>query len=241
MMNNIDKLMSTGAKSAFNKNSVIGEQVSGTILSAMERQVTNYTSKQPEFWDNGDPKMQIVVSVQTDLREDADDDGARSIYIKVWGRDKVALLNAIRAAGYTKASEALAPGNRFTAAFVGTEPSTRGNDAKLYSYQIERGAHLSSLDAGAFGGPAPMPVVPAPQQAPNPWATQPQQPPMPAAQPAPYSIPQPAQAPAAQAAQTPGEHPAVTLIRQGADDATIQTQTGTTPDVIAIMRAQLAQ
>ncbi|MSS84997.1 hypothetical protein FYJ24_09515 [Actinomycetaceae bacterium WB03_NA08] len=275
-MSSLDDLLSTGAKSAFTRDTPVGTQVRGTIISATQRQKTDYVTKQPKFWDDGSPQMQVIVSIQTDQRSDADDDGVRSIYIKAWGKDKIALSDAIRDAGFTKATEALAPGNIFAAAFIGEEPSGKGNPMKVYAYQIQRGANVPALDANPFGAQQPVQQsVPA-----NPWATAPAadanpfgapQPTAPTQSvPAPFSAPQPVQpaptpqpqyqpsvqtpvgpvnpttgevltppaAPAAPAA--PVENPAVALIRQGADDATIQAQTGLTPDVIAIMRQQLA-
>lgn len=275
-MNSLDKIMSTGARSAFPKEAQPGATVTGTITGAIERQCLDFDSKKPEFWDDGSPKMQIVISVQTQERVDAEDDGVRSVYVKGWGAQKIALANAIRDAGFTLASEALAPGNVFTAQFTGYGENKRGGfPPKEFRYQIQRGAQVGqafnqppahqpvqqavpanpwatapTADANPFGAPQPTPPtqsVPAPFAAPQP--VQPAPTPQPQYQPSVQTpvgpvnpttgeVLTPPAAPATPAA--PAENPAVALIRQGADDATIQAQTGLTPDVIAIMRQQLA-
>ena len=90
-MTNFDELLAGGSSSAFNKNSAVGDTVTGPIISATSRQVTDYVTKAPETWDNGDPKLQAVITIQTGLRTDENDDGARSVYVKLWGLDKQAL------------------------------------------------------------------------------------------------------------------------------------------------------
>lgn len=46
-------------------------------------QQTDFNTKKPVFWEkSGDPKMQLVLTVQTDEREDAEDDGVRTYYGK---------------------------------------------------------------------------------------------------------------------------------------------------------------
>ncbi|MEU8717513.1 hypothetical protein [Streptomyces sp. NPDC048663] len=52
-----------------------------------------------KFWSNGDPMMQLVVTVQTDQRDPAieDDDGKRRIFVK--GQMKNAVADAVRTTG----------------------------------------------------------------------------------------------------------------------------------------------
>ncbi|MDN6429217.1 MAG: hypothetical protein L0J79_05245, partial [Propionibacterium sp.] len=117
----MDKALQSGHKSAFNADTPAGTTVSGTITGSDYRQVTDYSTKQPAFFPSGDPKMQIIINLHTSLRDNADDDGERSVYIPMWGAKKYALLDAIKAAGMTSASEAFTPGNLFSATFVGEE------------------------------------------------------------------------------------------------------------------------
>lgn len=60
----------------------------GVIVSdPVVSQVTNFTTKQPEFWPDGRPREQLMVTIDTlqgpyPEREDADDDGKRTLYVK---------------------------------------------------------------------------------------------------------------------------------------------------------------
>lgn len=63
-----------------------GARVAGRVLALAEVQSTHFDGPlkgQPETWDNGDPKMQYRVTLQTDLRDPADqtDDGVRDVYL----------------------------------------------------------------------------------------------------------------------------------------------------------------
>ena len=73
-------LMGGGAKSAKFDNE--GDKVVGTILDMQVKQQTDIKTGAPRTWDNGDPMMQLVVTLQTDARDDEDDDGQRTLYVK---------------------------------------------------------------------------------------------------------------------------------------------------------------
>lgn len=150
MTNPLDEALSgSGAKSAFNKHSPIGTSVTGQVIDATIRQRTEYKTGTPKFWDDGKPQNQVVVRIQTDQRDDGDDDGIRGVYIKTWGADKDALWEAIRQAGGAKASDVLKPGAIFTATFVRKD----GDDdtaQKFYAYSINpSGAIDGALGNGA--------------------------------------------------------------------------------------------
>jgi hypothetical protein len=62
-----------------------GDTVTGVITDTPEvRPQTDFDSGQPLFWDDGKPKMQLVVTLATDQRDpaNADDDGTRRVYVK---------------------------------------------------------------------------------------------------------------------------------------------------------------
>lgn len=174
-----DALQGSGAKSAFSKTSPIGTTVSGPIVDATVRQRTDYVTGQPKTWDNGDPQNQVVVRIQTDQREDTDDDGIRGIYIKTWGLQKDALMTAIKEAGGTKASDVLKPGAIFTATFTGTEPSGQGDPTKIYKFEVNPSgavddALTSVADAATQQHPvqaAAQSVATSDQTGPNPLET----------------------------------------------------------------------
>ena len=56
----------------------------GEVLDFKLSQQTDAQTRKPLTWDNGDPKMQLVVTIQTDERdpEIEDDDGRRRLYLK---------------------------------------------------------------------------------------------------------------------------------------------------------------
>lgn len=77
-------LMSGGIASISWKDNPIGHTVIGTIVDQPKaEQVKKFDSDELDFWPSGDPKMQIVVTIQTDLRDpaDANDDGKRRLHI----------------------------------------------------------------------------------------------------------------------------------------------------------------
>jgi hypothetical protein len=231
IFDDMDKALQSGHKSAFNGDTPAGTTVSGTITGSDYRQVTDYSTKQPAFFPSGDPKMQIIINLHTNLRDNADDDGERSVYIPMWGAKKYALLDAIKAAGMTSASEAFTPGNLFAATFVGEERkqgSTGSYTEKVYRYEIRRGQQ------------APQAVDQALQGA-SPW-NQPQQPtPAPAPAPVPQAYQQPAPAPQTTPAPAGADPNQVqNLIKTGLTDQQIAAALGLDESVVSIVRSQMA-
>lgn len=155
-----------GARSAFTKDTPVGTIVGGTIVSAESRQQTDYISGEPKTWDDGNPVMQVVVVVQTDLDEDGEDDGKRALYLK--GSTKVdnttagAVAKAIRDAG----APGLEIGATLEMAFTGFEAAQkRGlSDRKLWAARYTRPV-LPVEDANPFEqatNAAPAQAAPAP-------------------------------------------------------------------------------
>ncbi|MFT4258023.1 hypothetical protein [Microbacterium sp.] len=145
MSNTLDDLIAGGGKTA--KFEKPGTTWSGVVVKAEPRQATNFDTGKPDHWDDGQPKMQAVVSIQTDLREDETDDGVRAIYIKMWGDQKKAFRLAAQQAG-----GAPHPGDIFTATYYADgEKPQRGFAPKLFRYEIKK---KSALDA-ALEAPAP--------------------------------------------------------------------------------------
>lgn len=208
----MDRGLAGGSKSAFTSDSLPGDTITGAVVSVDYKQVNDFNTGEPAYFPSGDPKMQFVIVIQTDQRDDEDDDGRRTIYIPAWGSKKQALVDAMRAEGMRKASEAFATGNIFTATFVEElqkqNPQTRARyREKVYTYRIQRGS-LAAADRDV-----------------DPWATTQQAP-----------APAPAQ-PAAQQAPQAGP---IELIRAGLDDQQIATATGLPAATIASIRKGLA-
>lgn len=76
-----------------------GTKHEGEILELAKRQQTDPKTRAPLFWPNGDPKMQAVITIQTDETDPdiEDDDGRRRLFVKFKMRDAIA--EAIREAG----------------------------------------------------------------------------------------------------------------------------------------------
>lgn len=141
VLDNIDKAMSSGAKSVFNRDSQPGDVAEGYILEVQYRQTLEYGTQTPATFPSGDPKMQTILTIQTEYQDDADDDGTRSVYIKMWGTQKRALADAIKRAGATKASEIIQKGNYFKATYLGEERKQGKGGAymeKQYQYELRK-------------------------------------------------------------------------------------------------------
>lgn len=72
----------------------IGKTVKGKVVSATAAQQTDFDSGELLFWDDGKPRMQLVITLDTDERDPNidGDDGHRRIFAKG------AMLSAIRKA-----------------------------------------------------------------------------------------------------------------------------------------------
>ena len=129
----LDRMLSGGAKSA--KFEHPGDSITGIVDEVAVRQATEYGTGKPLTFDNGDPREQIVVIIKADgiAREDENDDGFRAVYIKGWGQQRRAFIQATRDGGKP------VQGSRFTATFVRSEPSKAGGfPAKVFEYRIQQ-------------------------------------------------------------------------------------------------------
>jgi hypothetical protein len=74
-----DLLFASGAKSA--KFEEVGDEIEGVIVEMSVKQQTE-PGGTLKTWPDGNPMMQTVIDLQTDLREDDGDDGVRKLYVK---------------------------------------------------------------------------------------------------------------------------------------------------------------
>jgi len=223
----IDALLSSaGAPSFFRKETPIGATVTGTVLEVVGRQNTDYISGDPQTWDDGRPQMLIAITLQTQLRDHAEDNGQRGLYIKTWGAQAAALKDAVKAAGGATAGVVLRVGATLTATFTGEAPSKAGSPTKLYAYQIVPAA-LAAIDQ--VGGQPTPGVAPVSAPAPQPVS-------------APVPVPVAAPAPVAQlvaapvSAATPAQQ-AKSLAALGMTAEQIAPQLGLDPTVVAMLIA----
>lgn len=115
-----------------------GDKVSGEIVDMAIVQQTDYVTKEPKFWGNGDPMMQLVVTLETDLSEDPQDDGQRRVYLK-GGRKPTASQGAVAAAVKAAGASKLEKGGRLSIGVTGIgQPSAPGlNPPKEFAAKYE--------------------------------------------------------------------------------------------------------
>ncbi|MFV8127493.1 hypothetical protein [Streptomyces syringium] len=92
-----------------------GTSFSGPITEQpVVEQQRDFQSGNPKFWDGGEPMLQLVVTIQTDLRDPAvqDDNGKRRLYVK--GQLKSAVQDAVRSSG----ARGLEVGGRLTVTYT---------------------------------------------------------------------------------------------------------------------------
>jgi uncharacterized protein with beta-barrel porin domain len=133
------------------KDAKVGDSYNGTITALETAQVRNYESGEPEFWEDGNPKLQIVVTLATTYGDGAEDDGERKVYL--FGQKLQAAKAALKEAGLTK----LEIGSSFTITYSGTKPSSnkKYNDVKLYTIAIVKGTSNPAVDTLLAQGAKP--------------------------------------------------------------------------------------
>lgn len=143
-----DLLAGNSAKAYFDANSQPGDTVTGVIEKIETTQVNDFQTKQPAFWNDGRPKEQIHVIIQTQLCDPSveEDDGRRSLWVKGWGIQLKAFRDACRQAGVKTPK----PGDTITERFVGL--GQRGNapqPPKVFEFHIEPASSVNSLVNGS--------------------------------------------------------------------------------------------
>lgn len=127
-------LKNGGGKAAFTKDSMPGATVTGTVLSVKTRQKKEYKTGNLMFSQNGNPKFEALITVQTNLHDAPDDDGRRTVYVNMWGLQQDAMRKACEAAK----CEGPVEGDTFTATYTGLGQAQPGMSApKLYEYRID--------------------------------------------------------------------------------------------------------
>jgi hypothetical protein len=150
-----------------------GTLVGGTITETpVVQQQRDLKDGSPKFWSDGNPQMQMVVTIQTEQRDpgNPDDDGKRRLFVK--GQMKQAVADAVRAAG----APGLQVGGVLEVAYTHDGPvAQRGfNAPKQYKARYTAASagdvFLSSNGASAASVPDPWaataaPATPAPTPA----------------------------------------------------------------------------
>jgi hypothetical protein len=129
-MSDVAQFLSGKSKSA--KFETIGDTIAGTIVAEPRLvQQKDYDTDELLFHkDSGKPVMQLAVTVQTDIRDDSEDDGRRTIWYK--GQPRVALIEALKKAGLNIPREGDFISDRFTE----EKPTTMSNGKPGYPQKI---------------------------------------------------------------------------------------------------------
>jgi len=119
----------------------IGDKVTGEIKEMKKQQQTDMVTGEPSFWANGEPKMMLRITLQTDLQESEDDEGLRSVYLRggnfnaVKGSGTSSLLAVKDAVRRSGTSEGIQPGGILTMEYTGNgqAPNKGFSAPKLYT------------------------------------------------------------------------------------------------------------
>lgn len=228
----------------------LGDTHTGTVDKVEVKQVTDMDTNEPAFWSNGDPKMQVLVTLQCGIDPTIQgDNGLRTLFVKGWGDQWKAFTAALAAAGM----EDVQVGAKVTATLsgFGTPPKKGYNAPKIITYQIEPGpgpvAQVQGQPAVQQQAPVQQPAQqqfvqqqPVQQQAPAPVQQQAQVQPAPIQQ---APVPQQQAQPTAQQASLPGTFDSTVcdaMIHAGANNETIRAaQPAVTDEWLQQRRADL--
>lgn len=124
----------------------VGDQIVGFVGDQEMRQQTDYKSKEPMVWPDGNPRMQLVLTLVTEDRVDNDDDGLRKVYVK--NQMAQALGFAIREAG----GKRLEDGGKVLIKYESNGEASPGLSApKVYKvrYQLPAAAFIEDATDGS--------------------------------------------------------------------------------------------
>jgi len=98
MSQDVNEFLMSGGVPSFSFENV-GDEIEGTIVGSVVRPQTDFETGEPTTWPDGNVKMQLVIDLETTLRdpEKPYDDGIRRVYIK--GNGLRATRDAVRAGG----------------------------------------------------------------------------------------------------------------------------------------------
>ncbi|ARQ95507.1 hypothetical protein I5G81_gp68 [Mycobacterium phage Shandong1] len=152
-----------GGGPASAKFKTYGDTVGGVItVEPEQRQQTDLNTNEPLTWKDGSPRMQLVVTVQTDLNdpEIEDDDGLRRLFVK--GEMRKAVQKAVIAAG----AKGLDVGGELHVTYVG-DGEKKGNltPPKLYTAKYTKPAAGAAPAAAAPAQQLPDGVTPEAMEA----------------------------------------------------------------------------
>lgn len=141
-----------------------GAFVEGIVLSKRVQQDLNWKTKEPETWDDGEPKTHPVITLQTQERTDSDDDGIRDWHVKVSkqpGGQSKELAEAVRKANPGVARPTVEPGAWIRCDYVAQVP-TAGGTARSFTVQYRTPADVALMPELTKAQPVQNVATPAP-------------------------------------------------------------------------------
>lgn len=140
-----DLLLGGGITAA--KFPTIGTIVKGVVVRSEASQQTEFGSNKPKVYDDGNPIMQVIVTLQTDERDGSEDDGQRKLYVR--GQMMAAVSSALKAA-----SAKLEVGGTLAVRYESDKPAEKPgfNPAKQYVAQYAPPTQGAELLAAASTG-----------------------------------------------------------------------------------------
>jgi len=152
-----DIIMGGGAPAA--KFTHIGAIVKGTITDLSSSQMTDIKTKERKFWNDGNPMMQAIITLQTDECDPqiSNDDGKRRLFVS-----SKAMREAIKAAVERTGQRELVVGGELGVQYTGDGvPEPNLSPPKLYAADYRPPAMQTSLlGAGAAQTPPEQPQSP---------------------------------------------------------------------------------
>jgi hypothetical protein len=117
----------------------IGDTCSGEILEMVKRQQTSLSDNTKLYWDDGSPRMMLVITLGTDDGNGDDDNGERTLYVR-GGRYEIAsgkgssMKDAIAEALRQEGLRAPRIGDKLAVAYTGEGKGKKGyTPPKLYT------------------------------------------------------------------------------------------------------------
>ncbi|MFA7265188.1 MAG: hypothetical protein WC054_02650 [Candidatus Nanopelagicales bacterium] len=164
-MKSVEELLSGG--SAAWKFENYGDSRTGVITHFEAQQQTDFDDNSPKFFADGSAMMQIVIDLDTQDRDDPDDDGKRRAYVKS------NMLKGLQKALRDAKVKSIEVGGRLTVTYTGDGERTAGKKGyppKLYTVQYVP-PQAAGVEQVLSGGQPPVqqytqqpPAQPAQQQ-----------------------------------------------------------------------------
>lgn len=143
-----DELLMGGGGAPTASFKELGRMVKGTVVDKASSQQRDITTGVPKVYENGDPMMQIVITLQTDERDPAieGDEGLRRVFAKS------GMIPAIREAVKAAGMERLEIGCSLAIKYEsdGEAKNKAFNPPKIYKAWVKPGVKLTGDDSDPF-------------------------------------------------------------------------------------------